>query len=308
MQAFFYDNPQRVRPFVQRTRRSSIVSLGCGSGFLPTETPERTRVGTDAQRKMSGAAPLATSRELEQMTTTTTPPPSLAGFAERLPLDYQTRFNPAEMAAHAYVVQQLGDAAVKVGPCPSRFSGMVGLCVCAEDRPGLLATIGAALSDLGYQVHAGEAYCFDEAPQGRRLALDIFWIAFAKGPVREEESDTLGELIEELLSGRAAPHIEQKRIAAATGGTVAEGTTVRFIEDAQGSLCVLEVETTDRGGLLYAISRALADAKVQIVGSHIRTRQGRVLDQFTLENYDGSSIVDEHRLEIQVAVLAALQI
>lgn len=262
---------------------------------------------------MFRAADVAISQEPEQMTTppSTTPTTtsvSLTGFAERLPLDYQTRFNPAEMAAHALVVQQLGDTAVKVGPCPSRFSGLAGLCVCAEDRPGLLATIGAALSDLGYQVHAGEAYCFDEAPRGRRLALDIFWIAGAKGPVREEESNTLGELIEELLNGRVQPNIQRRSATTASGGAMAEGTTVRFIEDAQGLLCVLEVETTDRGGLLYSISRALSDARVQIVGSHIRTRQGRVLDQFTLENYDGSSIADEHRLEIQVAVLAALQV
>jgi [protein-PII] uridylyltransferase len=225
-------------------------------------------------------------------------------FAESLPLDYRSRFNPAEIASHAHVVGRLGNASVKVGVCPSRYAGVSGLCVCAEDRPGLLATIGAALSDLGYEVQAGEAYCFDEKASARRLALDIFWIVDPQGKVTDEDSEALRELIEELLSGRR--ELKTPRISRAPQDPV--GTTVRFLEDSGGQLSVLEVETVDRGGLLWAISHALQQAGVQIVGSHIRTREGRVLDQFTLEDQMGAPISDQHRLRIQVAVLSAIQV
>jgi [protein-PII] uridylyltransferase len=225
-------------------------------------------------------------------------------FAERLPLDYRSRFNPAEIAAHAHVVAQLGQSSVKVGVCPSRFAGVSGLCVCAEDRPGLLATIGAALSDLGYEVQAGEAYCFDEPASARRLALDVFWIVDPQGKLSDEDSEALRELIEELLSGRREP----KARLAVQAPQDPVGTTVRFLEDSDGQLSVLEVETVDRGGLLWAISHALQQAGVQIVGSHIRTKQGRVLDQFTLEDQTGAPIGDQHRLRIQVAVLSAIQL
>lgn len=239
--------------------------------------------------------------------TTSSPPRQAASateFAERLPLDYRTRFNPAEIAAHAHVVSRLGKASVRVGVCASRYVGTSGLCVCAEDRPGLLASIGAALSDLGYHVQAGEAYCFDELEGGRRLALDIFWIVDPQGALTDEETEALRELIEEMLSGRRVPRPPTSKSVPRD----AVGTTVRFVEDGQGMLSVLEVETVDRGGLLWVISKSLQDLGVQIVGSHIRTREGRVMDQFTLEDETGAPISAEHRLRIQVAVLSAIQI
>jgi [protein-PII] uridylyltransferase len=87
----------------------------------------------------------------------------------------------------------------------------------------------------------------------------------------------------------------------------ASDTRVRFIEDKSGGLSVLEVETGDRSGLLWLLSRALFERNVQIITSQVSTKGGRVFDRFTVVELDGSPIGDTRRLEIQVAVLSAIE-
>jgi [protein-PII] uridylyltransferase len=82
---------------------------------------------------------------------------------------------------------------------------------------------------------------------------------------------------------------------------------VRFLEDARGNLSVLEIETGDRSGLLWAITRALFEQQVQIISSRVRTEGGLVHDSFTITELDGSAISPDRRLTIQVALMAAVQ-
>ncbi|MGC4091877.1 MAG: hypothetical protein QM756_29135 [Polyangiaceae bacterium] len=81
---------------------------------------------------------------------------------------------------------------------------------------------------------------------------------------------------------------------------------VRFIENADGNFSTLEVETGDRSGLLLALSQALFQQRVQIIGSQVKTVKGRVYDRFHIVEFDGSAIGAARRLEIQVAVLSAV--
>src|SRR5690606_17296911 len=106
------------------------------------------------------------------------------------------------------------------------------------------------------------------------------------------------ELLNDVLAGKR-PDVPLT-IGAAPPGT--RDTTVRFLEEGDGSLSVLEVETVDRSGLLWAIARALHNENVQIVSSQIRTEGTRVKDRFTIAEFDGSPIFNERRLAIQVAV------
>ena len=82
-------------------------------------------------------------------------------------------------------------------------------------------------------------------------------------------------------------------------------TTVRFIEGENGC-SMLEVETGDRSGLLLSLSQALFKQRVQIVASQVKTVNSRVFDRFTIVELDGTPITPARRLEIQVAVLTAI--
>ena len=81
---------------------------------------------------------------------------------------------------------------------------------------------------------------------------------------------------------------------------------MRFLEASDGSFSTLEVETGDRSGLLLALAQALFNQRVQIVSSQVKTTGTRVYDRFSIVELDGSPISPSRRLEIQVAVLTAV--
>lgn len=218
-------------------------------------------------------------------------------FSHTLPESYRQRFNPAEIAAHAHIAFKRGERSVSVGTFPSRESSGYAICVAAVDRPGLLSLISRALSECGYDIDSAEAFRRQVTPAE---ALDVFWVRSPQESLDEQHIDNFAHVLEMLVDGALSEH---PPVIAPAG---AEGTTVRFMEGAYGGLSVLEVETTDRSGLLYAITRALHRAEVQIVTSQIRTHGTHVFDRFTIEELDGSPISNERRWAIQVAVLSAL--
>ena len=218
-------------------------------------------------------------------------------FSMTLPETYRLRFNPAEIAAHAHIVMRRGDRSVSVGTFPSRESSHYAICVSAVDRPGLLSLISRALNESGYDIDSAEAFRRQVNPAE---ALDVFWIRSPQETLDAEHIEAFAHVLEMLVDGAISEY------PLVVGPAGADGTTVRFMEGADGGLAVLEVETTDRSGLLYAITRALHRAEVQIITSQIRTHGTHVFDRFKIEELDGSAISNERRLAIQVAILSAL--
>ncbi|HEV8550277.1 MAG TPA: hypothetical protein VGQ57_14635 [Polyangiaceae bacterium] len=213
------------------------------------------------------------------------------------------------MAAHSNIAAARGDRLVSVGIFPSSRPGTA-LCVVAEDRPGLLATISAALVLCQLDVIEAEAYTRREAGRVDE-ALDIFWVrhdppALRKEPIAEAKVEELRTTLIGLIEGK----LDDARIAEPGGRAqatpAAAETVVRFIEGQDGSFATLEVETGDRSGLLLALAQALFRQRVQIVSSQVKTTGMRVFDRFSIVELDGSPISPGRRLEIQVAVLTAV--
>jgi [protein-PII] uridylyltransferase len=63
---------------------------------------------------------------------------------------------------------------------------------------------------------------------------------------------------------------------------------VQLIPDASESALVIEIRTSDRAGLLYALGRALAGQRFSIRSAHISTLAGQAIDTFYVTEADGS--------------------
>jgi [protein-PII] uridylyltransferase len=197
-----------------------------------------------------------------------------------------------------------------VGSCSAPRLPGTALCVIADDRPGLLATISATFVRENLDIIAAEAYT-RILPNHHREALDVFWVQrlgaedprrpLSAGDIKHLEQ-TLATMLDDQL--QPANHPSTKPPARPAGTVEAN---VRFVEDKEGQLSWLEVETDDRAGLLLTLSRALFDQKVQIVSSHVRTEAGRVRDKFAITELNDDPIRKERRLQVQVAVLSAIQ-
>lgn len=235
-------------------------------------------------------------------------PPS-AEFRASMPDSYRRNFDVRASDAHHALSAERGERLARIGAFPTPRAGTA-LCVVAEDRPGLLATISAALVLCHLDVIEAEAYT-RKRPGHSDEAVDIFWVRHdpperRDEPVTPEDVLTLESTLVGLLEGK----LDRNRISdpgsrrPSTPGSVE--TVVRFIEDREGAFSTLEVETGDRSGLLLALAQALFNQRVQIVSSQVKTNGSRVFDRFGIVELDGSPISPGRRLEIQVAVLTAV--
>lgn len=230
-------------------------------------------------------------------------------FALSLPESYRRNFDMSAIAQHARIATERESAPANAGTFSSGRVPGDALCVVADDRPGLLATISAALVMCGLDVIEAEAYTRRVADRHDE-ALDVFWVrheSIDKRKVRlsKEEVAHFRQTLIGLLEGR----VERRRFGDTHRPPVtpsASETVVRFIENADGNFSTLEVETGDRSGLLLALSQALYNQRVQIIGSQVKTVGDRVYDRFHIIELDGTPIGAPRRLEIQVAILSAV--
>lgn len=235
--------------------------------------------------------------------------PDLRAFCDSLPASYRKNFDVSAIAAHAKIARERESAPANVGSFVSTRVPGAAICVVADDRPGLLATISAALVLCGLDVIEAEAYT--RRVEGKHdEAVDVFWVRH-EDPARRalrvspEEIDRLRQTLIGLIEGK----LDRKKLEPSTRPTPtpsARETVVRFIEGEDGVFTTLEVETGDRSGLLLALAQALFNQRVQIISSQVKTMGNRVFDRFNIVELDGSPIGPARRLEIQVAVLSAI--
>jgi [protein-PII] uridylyltransferase len=241
--------------------------------------------------------------------TESTPNDRANAFEASMPESYRKNFDAAAIAVHAGLARARPVNSVRVGTFPSSRPGTA-ICVVADDRPGLLATISAALVIQRLDVIEAEAYTRRE-PGRLDEAFDVFWVRHDP-PERRWDSVTKEDIagLHTTLSGLLEGRVDRERasdpgfVRPATPSSVE--TVVRFLEGHDGSFTTLEVETGDRSGLLLSLAQALFQQRVQIIASQVKTKGARVFDRFSIVELDGKPIGPARRLEIQVAVMTAV--
>ncbi|HWO10306.1 MAG TPA: hypothetical protein VNN80_12520 [Polyangiaceae bacterium] len=230
-------------------------------------------------------------------------------FSASLPGSYRNRYTPEEIRVHAAIARSRGSSPARIGVVPLHGDGL-GICVVAQDAPGLFSNIAAALRLQGFDIIHAEAYT-RKLPSGEREVLDLFRLQPQQGrpQVAGAASDVAAAIsatLHDILAGRLDPSQAQPAPQVEPAGTYHD-TRVRFIEGDDGALCTLEVETDDRSGLLFTLARALSNQNVSVERSEVNTVNSRVRDRFTLAEQDGSPISEARRLHIQVAVISAIE-
>jgi [protein-PII] uridylyltransferase len=241
----------------------------------------------------------------------------LSAFLDSMPPRYrQQPFDGAAVREHAAIASRRAGAAAHAEIWRRLPRGGAVVCIVADDRPGLLSFISAALVVNRLEVEAAQAYTRSESGE----AVDFFWVRRDLGPLAPGSAGAAGAAapvldadvarVAEVLRGLVTGALTVDDVAASARGhrprPTGATTHVRFDETSEAGLAVLTVETTDRPGLLLAITRALHRARVQIVASEATTTDGRVVDRFTLVELDGAPLRASRRGVLQVEVLAAV--
>jgi UTP:GlnB (protein PII) uridylyltransferase len=184
------------------------------------------------------------------------------------------------------------------------------LCVVADDRPGFLSAVAAAL--VSHRLDVITALVFSRgAPAGGTEAVDLVWVRRAnaddKAPIDEEEIASVGEVLSAILSGSVSVEQIVSRTHLASPPEDAN-LVVRFEDIDQDGLAALFVEAVDRPGMLLTIAFEVFQHGAQIARSLVRTAGGRAFNHFELAEFSGAPLTPERREQIRDAVYAALSL
>ncbi len=232
-------------------------------------------------------------------------------FVASMPASYRETFDDDDVTAHLAVVSGRVPGETRVARWRTEEEeGLLAICVVADDEPGLLAKINAALVAHAIDVVTAYAYCCMDG-DGVPIAVDFLWIRRVAGaralPLGEDDVPQIAAMIEALADGRTAlagalAVVPAQAPEASRGGC----TVVRFEHDERTGQTVLTVEAVDRPGLLLAVTKTLFTAGLMIVGLRATTEDGRAVDRFELAELDGRAIARERMFALQTAILCAI--
>lgn len=238
------------------------------------------------------------------------PPGWTEAFSSSMPPGYRVLFDPRTTRRHAAVCSRREGRPAHVEVWRTLADGSAALCVVADDRPGLLSAIAAAL--VSHRLDVITALVFSRGSgDGRLEAVDLVWVRRAnsgdRAPIDDDEAASVGEVLSAILSG----NITVEQIASDAGAPQASPdprVVVRFEDGLGDDLASLFVEAADRPGILLSIAHEVFQQGAQVVRSLVRTSGGRAYNHFELAEFSGAPLSQERREQIRAAVHAALSL
>jgi len=205
-------------------------------------------------------------------------PDDLKSFVEGFPTRYLRTHSEPEIRRHCALAQQSGDAA---GPAVqlARLNGTWGLTVIANDRPSLLATVSGALASFGMNILKAEAFSNAEG-----LSLQTFKFADPHRTLElnPTESERLRDTVLRALQGRVDVHrlLENRRKPLGASRARRVQPSVTFNNSTSETATLIEIVAEDRPGLLYDLTRHIAESGCNIEVVLIDTEAHKALDAF----------------------------
>lgn len=178
------------------------------------------------------------------------------------------------------------------------------LTVVSPDRPGLFSRVTGVLALNGLGVLDAAVASFDG------MALEVLRVESSFGPTINW--DKVVTDLTAALDGRLALQARLAERARVYGSSkrstpIQEPPRVIVDNSASRGATVVEVHTIDSIGVLYRITRALADLDLDIVSAKVQTLGDRVVDAFYVRNRGSGKLEDPAVLvEIERALLHEL--
>ena len=247
----------------------------------------------------------------------------LADYLNSMPEGYLLSNGAEEIACHARVALRGRENTVTAAMVPSRRAEVAELCVVTgerfsdplcvvtPDRPGLLASISAAIAANGFEIHAAQVHS-RRLSDGSVQAVDLFWITdraqLGDGfdpPLQKLERD-----LRNVITGAVtAEALMRTRSSGRQSERPAPAVSTQVMLDNRGTSgqTLVEVITRDRPGLLFMLSREFHALGLTIRVAKINTEGTRAIDVFYVTELDGRKVDEPARMEqVRQSLLSAL--
>ena len=154
-----------------------------------------------------------------------------------------------------------------------------------EDHPGIFSRLAGALALVGANVVDARTYTSKDG-----YATAVFWVQDADGhPYDLARLPRLRSMIERTLKGEvvAREALKDRDKVKKREREFRFPTTITFDNEGSDIYTIIEVDTRDRPGLLYDLTRTLAASNIYIASAVIATFGAQVVDTFYVKDMFG---------------------
>ncbi len=163
------------------------------------------------------------------------------------------------------------------------------------DHPGIFSRLCGALTLMGANVVDARTYTTRDG-----YATAVFWIQDAEGrPFSEDRLPRLRQTILRTLNGEivAREAFASRDKPKKRNREFRFPTHITFDNEGSDIYTIIEVDTRDRPGLLYDLTRTMAANHIQIVSAVIATFGAQVVDSFYVKDMFGLKLHSDARRE-----------
>ena len=198
-------------------------------------------------------------------------------------------------ATFARLLRGLPDNEIRIDLHPDPARDATRACFALADHPGIFSRLAGALALVGANVVDARTYTSKDG-----YATAVFWVQDSDGhPYEVSKLPRLQQMIDKTLKGEVRP-----RQALADRDKVKKRerefrfpTHITFDNEGSEIYTIIEVDTRDRPGLLYDLTRTLAANNIYIASAVIATYGAQVVDAFYVKDMFGLKLHTKSKQE-----------
>ncbi|MCK0126396.1 [protein-PII] uridylyltransferase [Gelidibacter sp. F2691] len=212
---------------------------------------------------------------------------------------YDSYWQGLHVSAHtvfARLLKDIEDDEVRIELEPDEDRDVTRAYVVLADHPGIFSRLAGALSAVGANIVDARTYTSKDG-----YATACFWMQDADGsPYDITKLKRLTRMIHKMLKGEVVAHeaIAGRDKIKKRERAFKVPTTITFDNDGSEIYTIIEVDTRDRPGLLYDLTRTLANTNVYIASAVIATYGEQVVDSFYVKDMFGLKFYAEHKKKL----------
>ena len=261
-----------IRALYRQTRKALETGL---------EALTRENRGDEAQKSLRQALSDWTKSEIDQ----------------ELERHYPAYWQGLHVTAHvvfANLLRGLKPDEIRIDLHPDLDRDATRICFALDDHPGIFSRLAGALALVGANVVDARTYTSKDG-----FATPAFWVQDSEGhPYDAARLPRLRDMIEKTLKGEvvAKEAIIDKDKIKKREKAFKVPTSITFDNDGSDIYTIVEVDTRDRAGLLYDLTRTLAANNINIASAVVATYGEQVVDAFYVKDMFGLKIRSQSKL------------
>ncbi len=258
-----------IRALYRQTRRALEEGM---------EALNRENRGTEAKKELRAELADWPAKDIKRETARHYPP-------------YWQGLHVTAHKVFAELLRDIEDDEMRIDLHPDEDRDATRACFVMADHPGIFSRMCGALALVGANIVDARTFTSKDG-----FATAAFWIQDADGsPYEAERLPRLRKMIERTFAGEviAGDAIQSRDKIKKRERAFRVPTSITFDNEGSEIYTIIEVDTRDRPGLLYDLSRTLAAGNVYIASAVIATYGEQVVDTFYVKDMFGLKFYTE---------------